>query len=107
MFAISPDMRKAAPACQDMGRPHVLQTGQRRKDVPTMAHLAPATVTISVAELRSIQQRASDLAVMASFILEDCGVDYTHPVPTVIPDNRGNVVVDLAAARARRQAVTR
>lgn len=60
-----------------------------------MAQLAPATVTVSVDQLRSLQQQASDLAIKASFLLEACGVDYTRPVPTVIPDNRGNVVVEV------------
>lgn len=38
MRAISPDMRKAALACQDRGRPHVLNTVENQRNTTIMSH---------------------------------------------------------------------
>ena len=71
-----------------------------------MSQPAPATVTISVAQLQTIFEEASALSVKVGLIFESCGVDVTRPVPTVIPADGSNVF-QIADARSRRQAVQR
>lgn len=66
-----------------------------------MTYLAPATVTITVDQLRSLIEDASALSIRATSLLEACGIDATRPIPIAIPTDDTNVVV-LADYRSRR-----
>ncbi|MFC4006684.1 hypothetical protein ACFOY2_05595 [Nonomuraea purpurea] len=70
-----------------------------------MTQPAPATVTVAVDQLRSIQKQAFDLSVRVALVLEECGIDLTRPTASTIPSDAD--VFSLDALRARRQAVQR
>ncbi|MEU6710050.1 hypothetical protein ABZ897_01110 [Nonomuraea sp. NPDC046802] len=70
-----------------------------------MAQPAPATVTVPVDQMRSIQRQAFDLSVQVSLVLEECGIDLTCPTASTSPTDAE--VFSLDDFRARRQAAQR
>ncbi|WP_125633433.1 hypothetical protein [Nonomuraea sp. WAC 01424] len=72
-----------------------------------MTQPAPATISISVDQLRTLHQDAAALAVLAGAIAEDCGIDLTRTTATLIVPDHDPDVLSLDTYRSHRRPVSR